>query len=819
MEDTASKHQILTFTDENAGAENSVDTVFDDTYLSTVSSSENLEDFFRRPIKIATYEWSPGAEFGAVLDVWSEYFENKRVINRIANFNLLQATMCVKIIVNGNPFYFGRLMAFQNPLDIYDQFKPTGSEPTIFRNILRSQRPHIYIDPTESQGGCMTLPFFYPYNALSIPEAEWDRMGSIRFAELSGLKHANGATDPIQLTVYAWCKDIHLSVPTSDQPVMTAQSGTADEYGDGPISDTAFAVAEVAGKLKNAPTIGSYARATEMAARTVGTVAKAFGYSNPPDIGRVAPYQQVTFGRYSTTSGEDMAHKLTLDPKSEATIDPHVTGLDGTDEMDLNYLFKKESYLTSVTWGSLDVAGVRLSELKVTPQMYNRYSLTGGYFMTSLCHASIPFSYWRGNIKFRLQIVASKFHKGRLIVSWDPSYHKSAEENIQYSKIVDISEDRDITFEIGWGQPQPYAIMDIPDSDVNWRHRTSAYTSHDPNTNGVLSIRVLNPLAVTTDASLNNDIDINIFTSAGEGFEVFSPRRVPQMSPFEDQSYDGPMEEQSDVMDAPLPETTPSDTMGETVSDKSTLIYHGDPVSSLRQLLKRYDTGYMVPMEFYTTAPLMDGGQTHRYYLTSLLPCMGYNPQSIFASTTAEPYSFWYPNFINWYANAYMGYRGSIRHKFQATAVTPEGNPVTARLSAQRVIFEEGRIGWDDTAYTPNSSDSQSVQVRQSRLLPHGAPGFAQTSLSNNPSLTVEIPWYGKSRFAIARENKFYDQTNSVTGHPSIRLHTFVSRPGIEPDHTRVSVDSYTAAGEDFSLSYHVGPPVLYYTSFPLAAV
>lgn len=808
---------ILSFTDENAGFEETIDTSFDDTYLSTISSSENLSDFFRRPIKIATYEWSPAAEFSRSLNVWSQYFENKRVINRLANFNLLQATMCVKILVNGNPFYFGRLMAYYNPLIVYDEFEPvTGAASTIFKNVLRSQRPHIFIDPTESQAGCMTLPFYYPYNALSIPNADWGNMGTLSFSELSALKHANGATDPIQISVYAWCKDIHLSVPTSDQPVLTAQSGTADEYGEGIVSAPAAAVAAAAGLMTKVPVIGPYARATEMAAKGVGAAAKAFGYSKPADITPISGFQQAHYGHLSTTSGPDLAQKFTYDPKSEVTIDPTVTGLTSTDEMSLKYLCEKESYLTSVLWGSADVANVRLAEVQVTPALFNRYSPTGGLFMTSMCHATIPFKYWRGNIKFRLQIVASKFHKGRLLVSWDPSYFKSEEENIQYSKIIDISEDRDVTFEIGWGQPEAYKILDNPASTIPFRLRASPYTSYQPGTNGILSIRVLNPLAVTTDASLNNDIDINIFASAGEGFEVMDPEAfISDYSPFEDQSFDGPMEDQFDVLDASPPTEMSSETMGETVIDKSALIYHSDPVVSLRQLFKRYTNGYTVFLDYETVNPAHPGPQQSGYILPALLPAYGYNPEAVTTAVNLSPFEYARLNMINWYSLSYMGYRGSIRHKFFCSSTTPEGNPVQSKIIVRRTNFTT-TMRTAGLTYLGTSDSNANRQGYQFTRAQEAGSGIAMSDMSLNSTLTVEVPYIQPSRFSLTRDNTLYDENAALTKHPRMIAQVECSRPGINPDNTCVKFDSLTCAGEDFSLSFHVGPPVLYSVTKPL---
>lgn len=811
MEALSSQHQIYGFDDEVTAPEVSISTTFDDTYTSTVRPNESLEDFFKRPIPIATYDWSTTAELSAVFNPWQRYFEDAKVQNRMANFNLASGTLCVKVLVNGNPFYFGRAMMFYNPLRDADIFSEGGTVPVVFKNVLRSQRPHIFIDPTESTAGCMELPFFWPYNALSIPNRDWENLGKLQISELSALRHANGATDPIHITVFAWFKELHLSAPTTDQFPLSAQSGTDDEYGEGIVSDAAAAVSAVAGSLATAPVIGPYARATEMAASGVGKIAKAFGYSRPTDLGCINRMLAQNFGEMAVTSGDDQLHKLTYDPKSEVTIDPKVTGINAPDEMSLKYLCQKESYVTSVLWGSADPQNLKLAEMLVTPQLYNLYGPTGAYAMTSMCHATLPFTYWRGTIKFRLQIVASKFHKGRLQISWDPSYFKSDYRNVIYTQIVDISRDRDITFEVGWGQPRSYAPLDDPDGTVPFRLRTSSYTSHSDFTNGVLQIRVLNPLAVATDASLNNDVDINIFASAGDDFEVMSPRGPPPMSPFEPQSSDVANDTGGSLIEPVMPETSPTFELGASVQDKSHLIYHSDPVFSLRQILKRYTSCYAIPLEFDTADA---GFQRSTYRLSAMPPPYGYNSQAIYTTAGLLAFSYFPMNNLMWYSLAYMGYRGSLRHKIMAQAVNPDGTYLPCKIIAFRSAESDGIAALGNRT-TGDITKNFSGQAALAGQIVGGHSGLAMSDVSLNSQLTVEIPYIRNSRFCIYRDNKLYDPAASLTGHPSFVVAIEASRAGTPTEPTQAYAHTYVSTGEDFSLIFHVGPPFLYYQNPP----
>eukprot|EP00487_Bulimina_marginata_P008967 TRINITY_DN32_c0_g1_i7.p1 TRINITY_DN32_c0_g1~~TRINITY_DN32_c0_g1_i7.p1 ORF type:complete len:110 (+),score=0.74 TRINITY_DN32_c0_g1_i7:163-492(+) len=91
-----------------------------------------------------------------------------------------------------------------------------------------TQRPHIMLDPTNSQGGEMVLPFFWNKNLLDIPGEDWNLMGSLKISTLQGLKHALGATDTVTINVFAWAESVRFAIPTQTEPGAIAPQ--ADEY-------------------------------------------------------------------------------------------------------------------------------------------------------------------------------------------------------------------------------------------------------------------------------------------------------------------------------------------------------------------------------------------------------------------------------------------------------------------------------------------------------------------------------------------------------------------------------------------------------------
>lgn len=545
------------FADQNPAYSYVVDSEPDMTFKVADMDDADLNNFFSRPLKIATIEWSVPNFAYSRFNPWSLYFQNPRVINRVSNFKLMRAKLHVKVLINGNGFYYGRSIMSYLPLHKLDEFTVSRS----FYNqdiVSSSQRPHIYLDPTTSQGGEMVLPFFWYKNALSVPDEEWDDMGELIIHSINALKHANAASEPVTISVFAWAEDVQLSIPTSvepggiapqcgfedlephagdepdnsgsgkggggNAPAPAATSSGNDEYGSGPISKPASVVAKIAGMLSNAPIIGPYARATQMAASTTASVASMFGYSRPPVIADIVPYKPTHVGNLANTNVPDSLQKLSLDVKQEVTVDPRTVGLCANDEMDLKTIAMRESYVTQFTWDQTAVTETLLWNTEVTPVMWaeNDISSPSEIHMTPSCLAVMPFGYWRGSMKFRFQIVSSHYHKGRIRISYDPHIQTGAEYNTNYQYIIDIAENKDFTVTIGWGQERAYCTHDTPGDSAVPYGTLPIGTIPGASANGVLSVYVVNTLT-SPNSQLVDDIEINVFTSMCDDFEVGGP--------------------------------------------------------------------------------------------------------------------------------------------------------------------------------------------------------------------------------------------------------------------------------------------------------
>lgn len=487
---------------------------------SHLTTSDTNDGFFERPVRIYSTQWAVGITLNEELNPWKLFCEDPRVANRLAHFKNLKMNLHVQLLVNGNPFYYGRGIMFHNPMPNADSVSRLAAPPETADLVEQSQRPHIFFDPTKSEGGELVLPFVWPKAALDIPQAEWNAMGIVTLKSMNPLQHANGATDPITITLLAFASDVELNTPTSAVPLNLSPQG-ADEYGS--VSFPAHLVAKAAGAIGDAPIIGKFARATEMMFGAISNIASIFGYSRP----RAVPDQLVLarhFGELAVTNFPDTSLSLALDAKKELTVDPRVVGLAPIDEMSFLSIATRESYVGRFIWSETNATNDHLWSQAMTP-FCGMLDGDGDFHIAPMAMVAIPFEFWKGSIEVRLQVVCSAYHRGRLRIAWDPDYVTDPTTfNVNYSTMLDISESSEITMRVGWGQSYDYLRTGLLANGLNASGTAPPISARPTFANGHLQVFVVNPL--TSPSTSITDIQINVFVKACEDFEVAGPTTV-----------------------------------------------------------------------------------------------------------------------------------------------------------------------------------------------------------------------------------------------------------------------------------------------------
>jgi hypothetical protein len=382
------------------------------------------------------------------------------------------------------------------------------------------------------------------------------------------------------------------------------------------------------------------------------------------------------------------------------------------------------------------------------------------------------------------------------------------EYNLNYSEIVDISEKTDFTIEIGNGQETTLLRHSVPGiNSVTTMYGTSRFTSTAPG-NGVVAVSVVNELTVP-NSTVNNDIEINVFVSMGEDFEVFVPDDhfmlfTPAMTPqdgLEIQSGNEPMADEENA-----PQQYVADKLGPGIQTTELInqVYTGESIASFRTMLKRYNLHSSiasldtVPVNFKATRPMFP---LYRGGFSSGV------------DTTSAGNSYNYVNTImlHWVTLAFSGRRGGVRYKL----VPGGGISTSTRVEVQRkslTTLVSNNIYNDSLTSRPEYGSNKAAHVRAvatsdgtraDRPTP-GALGTAIAISSVNGVLEFEIPYYSRFRF--------------TPGKPIING-LFESPFDIKIDFGSTDLtavyDLYAAAAEDYQVYFFTGLPRMYYEAQP----
>jgi len=826
----AARYQNVAFTEQHEPYLYDTEAPVDPTRNLQCTDDATLDNFFSRPIKVAEYEWGVTNNFWQQLNPWSAFFENPRVINRIVNYNLLRAKLKMKLVINGSGFHYGRALASYKPMHTFDDL----SEDVFTQEydaIQASQLPHVYLNPTTSQGGEITAPFFWNKNWLSIPDGEWGDMGNLTIRGLGSLEHANGANDRCTISIFVWAEDVELAVLTSAEPeALTAQSGTEIDEANakGLISGPATAIASTAAKLTNIPRIAPFAKATEIGANAVSDMAKLFGLSAPPLTKTPDPYTPRAVSTMANSTLPQTINKLSLDDKQELSIDPRIAGIGGADALNIKEIAKRESYIGKFVWAEGTAPETAIGSIRVDPCIFQQSirSAKVAFHFPPCAVAAMPFKYWTGTMRYRFMIACSSFHKGRLKVVYEPNSLASNEYNTNYVQIVDLADRTDFTIEVGNGQPNTLLTHCDPGvaAPADVFAPGSGVMSREDYGNGTITLSIVNELTSPTTAT--QSLDIYCFVSAGEDFECFVPDGKFQQFVFKPQSglalnsdfepQSGSLVEQSvtlhaDGMNA-QEESAPlqniADSLGPTKHhhDMLNLVYTGEKIQSFRQLLKRFN--------LHTTGGIIEANNKD-FEIGGAMPMFPFLRGTVDGAVHERDgnirYNFCNTVLLHWITYSFAGWRGGIRWK-----ITKSGSAIYGELMhGEAEMGDVGVLAYEyfGRQITPigNIHDAAQRTVvdynitgnpRVGGAVLPGVKGKIYTSGAVNPTMEFEVPYYNQKRFSPA---KVENRTGLAIHEPNFNWR--INDRGS----TSVCYNMHCAAGEDFQCYFWTGLPVMYY--------
>lgn len=613
--------------------------MIDDSFSDGYTPGLTLAEWFSRPVKIQSYTWAANTYLDSTFNPWYDYFNNPEIKVKLKGFSRLQANLRLKVVINASPYHYGVGIMSYKPMSnaglngASSEYEFSGGHtdfilvgPSTGANIgvvqptlmVNTCRPHTKFYAAASKGCEMQLPFCYYQNWINLDTDldEIKQMGTITIYTPFELLDCSGNGANVSVTIYAWCEDFKVAGPS-----YVMQSGE-DEYKSRPVSTAMSAMSKVASGLSYIPQIRPYAMATSSVLAGASNVARWFGFSNPPVISDISAFTPNYMANYASPEISVQQDKLALDPKNEVTVDSRTVGLDGVDHMSIAHIVSRDVDYEVLSWDSTQQVETPLLVHHVSPMVLFGRGYSGD--TTTLDAAAIQltpsaqigtmFEFWSGTITYKFTVVASQFHRGRLMLTYEPDGFLQNYTSAAYTgprtinKIWDISQDSTFEFEVPWiapvamlrttGMPgvaryslEPTATYPMGFSSTWAKNPTipGNFQYLDALYNGSIVISVLNALTSNDPAY---GVKIVCSVNCG-GVEYFSP--IDFNYPF---SYYR-LESGDDMATAPDEAVVHAEAPPVIEGPTKHVVYTGEIVRSIRQLLHR--TCFY--SRFYTVTP------------------------------------------------------------------------------------------------------------------------------------------------------------------------------------------------------------------------
>lgn len=802
----------------------------DATFDIMNSPEESLSQFLARPVLVKRALLPLDVPVQFTFPGFLTFIQQTRIANRVCNYSYIKGRMHIKCVLNGSPFHYGKVAVAYEPLPAYST---TNLSFGVISTRQMLQLPYVTADVSMPEGSILSYDLINPYGAIELPRLDqpFNDPDLIHVHTLSPMRGVGDTTEQVTLEFYAWMTDVKLSCPTALNITGLVPQSEFDMT-----MSTAPQTIEIGTIMGNMiAKIMPYAKASYNAIGTGLKIAAAFGFSRPGVVPEYRATIPKPFTNMSNSNVPDSCYKLALDSKNEVTVDPTVAGFSSDDEMNIVSLGKREGFVSEIIWDTTDLPRTILWHAAVTPCVSFQEGVFGDWVLSPSFIAAAPFKYWRGTTYYRIEIIASPFHRGVLRVLFDPmeqmenrSNNTGADkDNVRYSQIIDISRVKNYEFCVGMSTNKNY-LLTLP---IVQGQRYGA-GSEDLEVSkaflkfpGYIAIQTLIPLTVTgsTGSQGVSPVTINVYMHMGDDFEVADvnmeniqaytilpdnsgpnlavdndkPASI-DVTPLIVQSGNGAMTTDGGLINYMEPDGLCLNKVDEFVDDgRLSSIHFGEKITSIRQVIKRF----VLQGILMTTYPVAGFFFTHRIQLPSQpiyrgASLVGNNvyggPVGNFVRT--GPLTFWMPCFLGW--------RGSYRWKIHTTLELP--NTTTFYQDAvTRVTF--GYAGFEDRleAYGGDfSADSLSAFFNN-----RGArteTGSSHNVLALNPVHEVEIPYHYQTRFKVhSRSPEELTSDEKVESPASF----YITKTGRHLGDNKVFTHTYVAAGDDFSMLFYKYSP------------
>lgn len=770
------------------------------------------------------------------------FLKSPYIQQKAEGYSNFRGELVLRFVANSLPTISGKVWFF---VDLFPEL--TGSRCAVREADERGGERTRYtgyhgveLDFSHENDAELVIPFVHPQSSFRLTQPE--HIQAVLHA-IPLTKVRTEGTKNVNIDVYAYYRNVQLTGPTPNKldasltdinsfisrTVSSVEIDTYDEHSGMDVeqnhkSQQGVSTSMVGEVMKSALKLGEamfprVGTALSWARKIANGVTSVIGHSVPTSLQAVSPVTLSSAKGYTQVEGLDNSTRL--GPTQDGGIASTARFGMKEDEMLISHATSKYQILKTGTYATNSIIGDRLCVIPVSPMECDADTVGNQkiFHVTNAGYVASMFQQWRGGITYCISLAKTKFHGGRIRVTWLPDglipTDTEFDVTVSHTRIYNIANDSIIEFTVPWMQPVDALPCKVPTStfDENngtqWKH-----------TNGVILITADTPLI--NASTVASTIDFVVWAKGSNlqflypSFTEYCPifpdsletdarqqensqrwkswgagvdRKVEtdsyiQHSAATVEEFDEQVTTTDHKVAEPDPVTgstdiAPIDTsLGEAV--------FGEHMLSLLSLIKRFG-----PFFQYTADPsysqcgssiVFDTANFARRDTTTLSP----DTHRAMRSTQIPP--LWYVSHM------YRFYAGSVRYKAFSTDST---RSIRARVCREhnysKINGNTGTISAFDESY---------------------AAGFEQQQrLSEKGVLEIEVP-YARPRPISLVSNGYISSGNSrpsvaisMVGREMRNWRTNNSTSYIEDGFDTIQM--FTAAGDDFHFGMIIGAPAI----------
>lgn len=685
-------------------------------------SNWDLNNLVERTTLVKTFDWSVTDLSGTILQ--SYILPNDLLVNHLnktpfSNMTFWRGNMHIHFQVNATPFHQGLLKAVYIPLTLGVQ-----NADIMANSRSMSINHHVDLFANTNSSVEIVIPFRSPYHYLNIEMINTvfaAFLGTLNLVVFNRLDCSATATQTVTVSVFCHFSDNEFKVPRAVPLAI----------------QTPFRAQSLLDPFKKI--ISKHLIPNNFIRDGIDAITGLIGLDKPSDYSRQPPSKVDFTGDFNYANGNVHLNKLSVFPAETAMCDTEILGT-SEDEMDMSYLLGKECYLGSFSIDVNAAPGLLIGSFPACPitiPFLNRSSDS-----TLLQYLSLPFAYWSGGLKVKIQAVSTSMQTCKLMVTFNPTIHNPVtaaldlqQISTQYGMAFEMNQGSNF-FEFEVPYVAPTSVLRIPNSNDYGNDGYSSYTSM-----GSINITVLNRLICPNNTPTR--VEFNVYIAAASDFKLYTlswynsfvPDILPTLKPFRAQSAVAPLssDKQNEDMILPVIVTGPT----QPIQDIHQSSNFGKSYT-LRDYFRKYQRFDPINLTLE-----QDFFQINLAQLLSNAPRNG-----VFSH----------------FLSMYRAIHGSLRFKFMIEITNAD---LTQVLPFTEVPLINVYYLSPDTNYTALTP----ADISQFRLTPTALPdNFTRTTVVSSNSvqrfIEFEVPYNVQFNFSVIADNR----TVFVNSEPTAQL-------------------------------------------------